>query len=622
MSVKQDWTRVDVDHPCPFCGATKGCAVSAHGRVRCKDTDDAPPGYRRTTKQPTGEPEAHTFQPLTKQAAQRTRAAFSRRTVSATVRNSKGRKRAKVTRTLYYKYYFSDGKLAYEVRRIERADGSKECIPYHRNDEGTVVAGRPPTDQLVLYNLPAVMKANPRRRVYWVEGEKCANEAAKRGLVATTVIGGSSAAWSPSYSESLRQRHVVILPDNDKPGRKFANRVAAALFGVARSVRIVNLPGLDDGEDIVDWFAAGGTCRKLDRIAHKTPKLQRTDLVLSRFRLVSAAELKRMPPPRFLVDDLLLAESFTVLYGEPGSKKTFTAYDIAASIQAGAPWHGRQTQHGQVVYIAAEGRAGWPKRVRARELARRKENTDNLMFLLEAPQLLDDRDVGDLLTALEVLEPRPLLVVLDTMARTLVGGDENSAQDVGLFIAAVDRLRETLGCAVLVVHHTGKGKNSGAERGSSALRGAADVMMKTTKAAGNPYEFTLTCEKAKDFEAFKPIHLELQQAQVGTDEAGKPVTSCFVMLGERRGRIDNRPPQTETAQKALDVLARKVREDGHKDGVSRTDWKGATGASQGAFNAAVFALLKDGFVENERRGRYVFYRPKTDENHEDGRRTE
>ena len=50
--------------------------------------------------------------------------------------------------------------------------------------------------------------------------------------------------------------------------------------------------------------------------------------------------------------------------------------------------------------------------------------------------------------------------------------------------------------------------------------------------------------------------------------------------------------------------------------------KTAAGASQGAFNAAVFALLKDGFVENERRGRYVFYRPKTDENDEDGRRTE
>lgn len=621
MASKRDWTRVDVDHPCPFCVARKGCSVSAGGWVRCKDTEDAPPGFRRTTKQPTGEPEAHTFRPRTEAAANRALAGFDGRTAPSTARKSKRRKRARITRTVYHKYYFSDGELAYEVRRYERADGSKDCIPYHRNGEGTVVAGRPPKDRWVLYNLPALAEADSERSRYMVEGEKCADDLNWIGFVATTVLGGSSAEWVPAYSEGLRQRRVVILPDNDDPGRKFANRVAAELIGVAASVRIVDLPGLDVGEDVVDWLKAGGTRRQLAALAKRTPEVQRTDLVSTRFRLVSAAELKRMPPPRFLVEGVVPAQSSVVLFGEPGSKKSFTAYDIAASVQAGAPWHGRQIQQGQVVYVATEGRAGWPKRVRARELARRKEDTDNLMFLLEAPQLLEDRDVRDLLTALEVLDPRPVLVVLDTMARTLVGGDENSAQDVGQFVAAVDRLRVTLGCAVLVVHHTGKGKNSGAERGSSALRGAADVMMKTTN-AGNPYAFTLTCEKAKDFEAFKPIHLELQQAQVGTDEDGKPITSCFVMLGERRGRIDNRPPQTETAQKALDVLAQKVREDGHKDGLSRKDWKGATGASQGAFNAAVFALLKDGFVENERRGRYVFYRPKADVEDKDGRRTE
>src|SRR5438034_1345408 len=68
-----------------------------------------------------------------------------------------------------------------------------------------------------------------------------------------------------------------------------------------------------------------------------------------------------------------------------------------------------------------------------------------------------------------------LLVGVDTLARCFVGGEENSAKDMGLFVAGLDRLRAATGAAVLVVHHTGR--ESGRERGSTALSGAVDTLM-------------------------------------------------------------------------------------------------------------------------------------------------
>ncbi len=78
------------------------------------------------------------------------------------------------------------------------------------------------------------------------------------------------------------------------------------------------------------------------------------------------------------------------------------------------------------------------------------------------------------------------------MARSMVGGDENAARDVGLFIDNVDQVRRRYGAAALVVHHTGK--DGKLERGSTALRGAADTLVALRP---DDDELKLTCEKQK-----------------------------------------------------------------------------------------------------------------------------
>jgi hypothetical protein len=117
----------------------------------------------------------------------------------------------------------------------------------------------------VLYRLPALLSADPATTVHVVEGERDVHALEALGLLATTNPGGAG-KWQPEYTEILRARHVVILPDNDEPGRKHADHVRRMLDCVAATVRVVNLPGLPDKGDVSDWASAGGTRNALEAL--------------------------------------------------------------------------------------------------------------------------------------------------------------------------------------------------------------------------------------------------------------------------------------------------------------------------------------------------------------------
>src|SRR5690606_471494 len=121
----------------------------------------------------------------------------------------------------------------------------------------------------VLYRLPDVVRAvREGRTVYVVEGEKDADRLASMGLCATTAPGGAG-KWRDEYTEPLRGARVVVLPDNDEPGRAHAEMVARALRAVSADVRVVHLPDLPEKGDVSDWLDAGGTAEELDTLARQ-----------------------------------------------------------------------------------------------------------------------------------------------------------------------------------------------------------------------------------------------------------------------------------------------------------------------------------------------------------------
>lgn len=239
--------------------------------------------------------------------------------------------------------------------------------------------------------------------------------------------------------------------------------------------------------------------------------------------LLSAEELVAMPPPDYLIDGVLTRNSFGVLYGRPGSCKSFAAIDWSLCVAMGLPWAGKEVRRGPVLYVAAEGIAGLGKRVQAWKLAFGVEYVDGISFFPEAINLLD-LSRRDGLVAL-CAEMRPELVVIDTMARSIVGGDENAAKDVGMAVEAADKIRRASDATVLFIHHTTK--DGASYRGSGALEGAADTMVEVKLEDDD--RVTLAFEKQKEAAKGDPIRLIL-----GVVTLADGVSSSCVLRQEAR----------------------------------------------------------------------------------------
>jgi Virulence-associated protein E len=123
----------------------------------------------------------------------------------------------------------------------------------------------------VLYHLPELLTADPMRPVWIVEGEKDADRLRLLGEVATTCAEGAG-KWKDEYADTLTGRICRIIADNDEPGRRHAEKVAQSLQGKAKSVTIVELPGLPDGGDVSDFLNGGGTLEQLNALANGPPK--------------------------------------------------------------------------------------------------------------------------------------------------------------------------------------------------------------------------------------------------------------------------------------------------------------------------------------------------------------
>ena len=109
------------------------------------------------------------------------------------------------------------------------------------------------------YHLPEMLSEN---FVIVAEGEKCVQAFEKLGYVATCNSGGAG-NFKPELVPYFAGKDVAIFPDNDKPGRQHAIRVAEFLHLKAASVRIVEIPDLPEKGDVVDFVKAGGTAQQL-----------------------------------------------------------------------------------------------------------------------------------------------------------------------------------------------------------------------------------------------------------------------------------------------------------------------------------------------------------------------
>jgi hypothetical protein len=401
-----------------------------------------------------------------------------------------------------YSYFDTDGAEAYQACRLY----PKSFRLRQPDGRGGYLYSVKDIEPLP-YNLPAIMQ-HQDQPVFIVEGEKCADVLIEAGLVATTNHGGSG-KWLDTHSTHLAGRSVIVLPDNDQAGRTHADKVIASLWGVAERIKRIDLPGLQEKGDVADFLSERTLDELMDIVRQapvvtaqpepgdEVPAVEDADgNEIVPFETLDQDAVWSMPPVEFLVDQLLPESAFCMMYGAPGTGKSFLAIDMALSVAHGTEWQGFEVKQGSVLYIAGEGVGGFGKRWKA--WSKHKGVTDKapLFVLPLAVNFMDEDEMTRLMLTIDRLDQRFAMVVVDTVHRSMHGAEENSAAEMAKFIDACDAIQRHTGGTMLAVHHAGKSTTQGA-RGSNSLLGAVSTSLAVGKV---DTQVVLKVEKQKDAE--------------------------------------------------------------------------------------------------------------------------
>jgi hypothetical protein len=267
------------------------------------------------------------------------------------------------------------------------------------------------------------------------------------------------------------------------------------------------------------------------------------------FAFQIADEIGGVTEPLDFVEGLLTENGASVLYGPSNCGKTFWFLDLAACVATGRHFRDElEVEQGTVVYVCLEGSLGARNRIEALRRAG-KLPPGSPLFLCFAPvSLLTPGHAGRLAETVKAAAAQSAipckLVIIDTLARAMAGGDENAGKDMTEAVSAIDAVRAATGAHVAIVHHCGKDEARGA-RGHSSLRAAVDTEIEISRPDGESIS-TVRVTKQRELSPGEPMPFSLKVATLGIDRRGKPITSCTVhhedsILAATRGKVGRAP---------------------------------------------------------------------------------
>jgi hypothetical protein len=205
--------------------------------------------------------------------------------------------------------------------------------------------------------------------------------------------------------------------------------------------------------------------------------------------------------------------------------------------------------------LAAEGGLGIVERLTAYQYHHDIDPDGVPLYIIPAGADLCSApvDAMTIVQNINALDIEPGLIVVDTLAATFGGGNENAPDDMNAFLVNMQRIREETGAHVMIVHHCGKDTARGA-RGHSSLRAATDTEIEIV--ADSEGNRTATVTKQRDGETGKELHFCLKVVDLGQDEDGDGISSCVVVeAGDGPGRNRRkRPALTPQQRRAMECL--------------------------------------------------------------------
>jgi hypothetical protein len=398
----------------------------------------------------------------------------------------------KATIVATYPYYDEGGLHLFDVVRFapkdfrqRRADGVWKMHGVRR----------------VLYHLPELQG---QTIAYVVEGERDADRLRAMGFPGTTAPGGAG-KWRPEYPQQLTGasvEHVVILPDNDEPGRAHAEQVARSCHAAGLQVKVVALPGLPPKGDVSDWLDAGGTKTALIALVKQTaryaPSADQAAPSGRSVRLTPASAVTPRPV-RWLWEGRVALGTVNLLGGREGIGKSIVECTLTADITRGR-LPGIYVGTPRAVIIAAT-EDSWEYTIVPRLMAAGADLARVFRVDVETPNGADatlslPRD----LPAVErlILDQGAVAMMLDPILSRLDAGlDSHKDGEVRQALEPLVAVAERTGCSVLGLIHVNKSTSSDplttlmASRAFAAVARAVLFVMidpddETTRLLGQP----------------------------------------------------------------------------------------------------------------------------------------
>jgi len=260
--------------------------------------------------------------------------------------------------------------------------------------------------------------------------------------------------------------------------------------------------------------------------AHLIPALK--------FPFVAPSEIKPQLNGNWHIKGLMPSRGLMTVYAPPGAGKSFITLAAVLHVAAGRRFASRKVMQAGVVYIAGEGRGGFRNRL-LHAAERLGTSLHNIPFrLIEVTPNLGTSEAdrkcleNDVEVQTAPLGWKPGIVVIDTLASTMHGADENTSQGMGRFLANAESLVQKFDCLVIAVHHAGKDEARGM-RGWSGLHASCDCEWEVTKGTAER-SHSVRLQKVRDGRAGLSWTFNLIPVPVGFDEDGDPVTTCVVEI--------------------------------------------------------------------------------------------
>lgn len=376
--------------------------------------------------------------------------------------------RARWQETGCYVYDDGDNQPLYRVKRLE-APGQKKRFVAERLEGGAWVNGLGDIDRLP-YRFTALCEAGERQRaggepetIFFVEGERKADKLADWGLLATCIVSGSS-GWREEYGECFSEARVVILPDNDSVGMKFAETVKAGIENFGGVAVILELPGLPDKGDIIDWQ---GDAAQLVELANKA--LAGDALPMRTLDLAALAKVAPKAKP-FAIERVAPVGEVTLFTGPGSAGKSLLGQQIATCAAASIPCLGLNVMAGPAIYVSCEDdedQLHWRQSCICDalcvsmaslggklHLASLRGELDNQLGTFDADGSLKPSSAFHKLSRM-MQATGAGIVLLDNVAH-LFTGNENDRGEVTRFVNLLNRLASTTGAAILLIGHPNK----------------------------------------------------------------------------------------------------------------------------------------------------------------------